>query len=107
MSWIAAILGFRNVIKFFFFKISKNWAIKFWDVVFWENLQGWKNGQKTFKTDLHGRKIYPKLRLTKLFLYKKQMKVMKKFIYLHFWDFKSDIDNLSIGLFHFAENKTF
>jgi len=28
--------------------LSKKWAIKLRDV-FWENLQGWKNGQKTLE----------------------------------------------------------
>jgi hypothetical protein len=36
MSGIQAIFGFRNVIKKFLFKISKKWAIKSRDVIFWE-----------------------------------------------------------------------
>ncbi len=54
--------------KKIFFKISKKWAIKLRDVVFWENLLGWKMVKKTFKTDLQGRKKYSKLKLVSFFV---------------------------------------
>jgi hypothetical protein len=44
------------VVKKIFIKISKKWAIKITEAVFWENLHDSKNAHKTFKINPKGRK---------------------------------------------------
>jgi len=47
MSWIQAILGFRNVIKKIFLKISKKWAMFLTMLIFREMVHQQKMALKT------------------------------------------------------------